>query len=61
MEEATLFERTAIYSVVVVAVAALIYAYLLARQVLKEDTGTPKMRAVSDGIREGALAYLNKQ
>jgi len=61
MEEATFFERTSIYSVVVVAIAALVYAYLLARQVLKESTGAPKMRAVSDAIREGAVAYLNKQ
>jgi len=57
----TFFEEVALIGVVATGIAALIYAWMLARQVLKEDPGTPKMREVSGSIREGAVAYLNKQ
>ncbi len=36
-------------------------AWVLARQVLAADTGTPEMRAISDAIREGAEAFLSRQ
>ena len=57
----SLFEQVALMIVILTGVAALIYAWVLARRVLKEDAGTPKMQAVSNAIREGAVAYLNKQ
>jgi len=36
-------------------------AWVLARQVLAADTGTPGMRQISDAIREGAEAFLSRQ
>jgi K(+)-stimulated pyrophosphate-energized sodium pump len=45
----------------VVAVAALVFAGVLARGVLRADTGTPAMRAVAKSIQEGASAYLRRQ
>jgi K(+)-stimulated pyrophosphate-energized sodium pump len=44
-----------------VAVSALLYALLLARQTLREPTGTGKMLTVWRGIVEGANAYLQRQ
>jgi Na+/H+-translocating membrane pyrophosphatase len=60
-EGITQFEQVGLILVLVTGVAALIYAWFLAREVLREDPGTPKMQEVSDSIREGAIAYLNKQ
>jgi K(+)-stimulated pyrophosphate-energized sodium pump len=54
-------ERAALYTVLCVAIAALIYALILARQVLKEDTGSGKVKDVWQGIRSGANAYLRTQ
>ena len=57
----SLFEQVALIAVVLTGVAALCYAWILARRVLKEDAGTPKMQEISNAIRDGAVAYLNKQ
>lgn len=46
---------------VTVSLLALLYAVYLTWQILKADTGTEKMVKISDHIREGATAYLNKQ
>lgn len=58
---ATLFERAGLLAVLATAIGALVYAWMLARQVLKEDPGTHRMQEVSNAIRQGAVAYLNKQ
>jgi K(+)-stimulated pyrophosphate-energized sodium pump len=60
-EGISLFEQVGLILVLVTGVAALVYAWFLAREVLREDPGTPKMVEVSDSIREGSVAYLNKQ
>ncbi len=39
---------------------ALIVAYLLSVYVMKKDTGTAEMRAISDAIKEGAEAFLKR-
>ena len=44
--------------VVIVSVIALIVAAILARIVLAQDEGTPKMREVADAIRVGAEAFI---
>src|SRR5664280_3527024 len=36
-------------------------AWWLARWVLAKDTGTEKMRAISDAIKEGAQAFMARQ
>jgi len=61
LQNATLFEQIGLIAVLVTAVAALIYAWMLAREVLSEDPGTERMQEVSNAIRTGAIAYLNKQ
>ena len=55
------FEQIGLIVVLITGVAALVYAWFLAREVLREDPGTPKMQEISNSIREGAVAYLNRQ
>ncbi len=55
------FEQVALFGVLAIAVAGLLYAWFLRRQVMREDAGTPHMQAVWGAIREGANAYLKRQ
>lgn len=48
-------------AILVVAVAGLIYAGLLVKQVRRADRGTPKMQMIAAAVREGANAYLSAQ
>ena len=57
----TPLEIGALLAVLGVAVAGLLYALMLARQVLAADTGTPKMQEVAAAVREGSNAYLAAQ
>ena len=52
------FEKTMLWIVLGTAVAALVYSFLLVGQVMRADTGTPKMKVVADATRQGANAYL---
>jgi len=61
LQSATLFEQIGLGAVLLTAIAALVYAWLLAREVLREDPGTERMQEISNAIRTGAIAYLNKQ
>src|SRR5208337_3487589 len=47
--------------VIGISILALILAAILARNVLAQDEGTPKMREVSDAIRVGAEAFIKRQ
>jgi len=47
--------------VIAVSCLSLVVAVYLARWVLARDTGTPKMREISDAIKEGAEAFLSRQ
>src|SRR5918993_2929582 len=47
--------------VIAVSFLSLAFAVYLARWVLARDTGTPKMREISDAIKEGAEAFLSRQ
>jgi K(+)-stimulated pyrophosphate-energized sodium pump len=42
-------------------VASIIVAIFLYFRVKNENIGTPKMKKISDGIREGALAFMKRQ
>jgi K(+)-stimulated pyrophosphate-energized sodium pump len=42
-------------------VLALLYAVTLARRVARRDPGGPEMRAISEAIREGAMAFLGRE
>jgi K(+)-stimulated pyrophosphate-energized sodium pump len=55
------FEKISIFVVLAIAVAGLVYALLLVKQVYAADKGTPKMQAIADAVREGANAYLGAQ
>ena len=55
------YERFALWAVLGIAFAGLIYAGMLVGQVLGADRGTEKMRAVADAIKSGANAYLRRQ
>ena len=39
----------------------LLYSILTAAWVLKQDAGSERMRAISDGVREGATAFLRRE
>ena len=53
------------YFVVVViaaiALGALVFAYYLRMQVMRADSGTPRMQEIARAVQEGASAYLNRQ
>ena len=44
--------------VIVIAILALVFAFVLSSLVSKEDAGTDRMKEISDSIREGAKAFL---
>ena len=43
------------------AIIALVVAYALYRSVVSRDEGTEVMREIAQAVREGAMAYLNRQ
>ncbi|MFF2301976.1 sodium-translocating pyrophosphatase [Streptomyces sp. NPDC058128] len=53
--------RTIVYAVGAVALAALVVARLLVRQVLRAGEGTERMREIAAAVQEGANAYLARQ
>ncbi|MBU4272514.1 MAG: sodium-translocating pyrophosphatase [Planctomycetes bacterium] len=60
-EKYPLGEQIALIAVLLTAVAGLVYAGMLVRQVKEADQGTPKMQEIAKAIREGANAYLGAQ
>jgi K(+)-stimulated pyrophosphate-energized sodium pump len=49
------------WMVPIAALVTVIFAILLARNVLRRDPGTPKMKEIGDMIFEGAWAFLKRQ
>jgi K(+)-stimulated pyrophosphate-energized sodium pump len=45
----------------VISILGLLFALWLMRDVLRRDTGTAKMREISDAIKAGAEAFLRRQ
>jgi K(+)-stimulated pyrophosphate-energized sodium pump len=43
------------------AVIALIFAYVFFKNMMKNSEGTDKMKEIAQAVREGAMAYLNRQ
>ena len=56
-----LMEKLLLCLNVVVALAGLVYALLLVKQVTNAPQGTPAMQEVARAVREGANAYLRRQ
>lgn len=54
-------EIVSLFVVLGVAIAGLLYALLLVKQVKNADPGTPRMQAIGAAVREGADAYLSAQ
>jgi K(+)-stimulated pyrophosphate-energized sodium pump len=57
----SLLEVLGLYIIFLVALAGLVYAWFLRKQVMAKDTGTPEEQRVAGWIQEGADAYLKKQ
>ena len=57
----TTSQYATVWGVAAVAVAALVVAGLLVREVLAASDGTPSMRSIAAAVQEGASAYLNRQ
>ncbi|MFA5393776.1 MAG: sodium-translocating pyrophosphatase [Candidatus Ratteibacteria bacterium] len=47
--------------IIAASLFGLLVAYLLARHVLSQEMGNPQMQAISEHIREGAMAFLKRQ
>jgi len=57
----TQLELVALFVVLGIAIAGLVYALMLARQVKAADQGTKRMQDIAAAVREGADAYLAAQ
>ena len=51
----------ALFGAPITAVLALIYGIYLSKKVLAEEEGSDKLKTIALAIREGAMAYLNRQ
>ena len=49
------------YFVPIAALAALFFAWLFFRQMMKESEGTATMKEIALYVRKGAMAYLKQQ
>jgi len=54
-------DKPVLYVILVVALVALGFAGLFAREVLAAEQGPESMRAISRAVQEGAAAYLSRQ
>jgi K(+)-stimulated pyrophosphate-energized sodium pump len=61
LTEFAIGERVAILAVLGVALAGLLYAWMLVGQVRRADQGTARMQEIAGAVREGANAYLHAQ
>ncbi len=50
-----------IYGLIVIAVIALIFTWFLSASIKKKPMGTPKMKEIAGYIREGAMAFLQRE
>ena len=50
-----------LYLIILSGFLAILYGYVVAKQILKARTGNKKMKEIASAIQEGARAYLNRQ
>ena len=53
--------QTLLYAIPVTGILALIYAYVKASWVSKQDAGTEEMQSIAKMIQEGAIAFLKAE
>jgi K(+)-stimulated pyrophosphate-energized sodium pump len=56
-----LVEKAGLIVALLIALAGLLYAFRLMREVYAADAGTPAMQEIAQAVREGANAYLRRQ
>jgi len=61
MKGLSAFEQGAVLVVLAISIFGIIYAFVLRAQILRQDTGTPRMQEVWGWIKAGANAYLSRQ
>jgi len=61
LNNVSLFEIVAIWTVLLIALLGLGYAFMLRLQIMRKDKGTAEMQEVWGAIRTGADAYLGRQ
>ncbi len=54
-------EQLSLWVVIIIAIAGLLYARMLVKQVREADQGTARMQEIARAVREGANAYLGAQ
>ena len=54
-------DRGLVVVIGLVAIVALVFSFLLFREVLSADQGTPRMVQIAEAVQEGAQAYLKRQ
>ena len=52
---------TIFYLIISAGLLAILYGYLIGKQILLASPGNAKMQEVANAIQEGAKAYLNRQ
>ncbi|MBU3203973.1 sodium-translocating pyrophosphatase [Clostridium algidicarnis] len=52
---------TYIYLVALSGILALIFAFILAKEISKQDAGNDRMKEIAGYIHEGAMAFLNRE
>ncbi|HVX44207.1 MAG TPA: sodium/proton-translocating pyrophosphatase, partial [Mycobacteriales bacterium] len=50
-----------VVAILVIALAALGFAYFFTKEVMGAEQGTPNMQRIARAVQEGASAYLNRQ
>ena len=50
-----------IYLIIAAGLLAILYGYIVGKQILLASPGNAKMQEIASAIQEGAKAYLNRQ
>lgn len=61
MEQLNQLETYAVWTVLVISIFGIAYAFFIRSQILAQDKGTARMQEVWGFIRDGANAYLSRQ
>ena len=49
------------FIVPIASILALVFAWIFFKSMMKNSEGTPRMKEIAQYVREGAMAYLNRQ